>query len=221
VRVAIEVQISTLTMETKPLRTSLAMIANPARKQRRLALVVGCGVLLLAGSAWFGTFGFSSVCTHCGAMRYAKERQIPLTRITLFRTSSEHQTPVSVELFRSGAVSKHEHQWMFSSGTGNGVRCAIGQGRHIRPDVQSEAVASILNASHRFGEVQFRDRFVQLIFDPKTSESVYHLGFLAPTNDFTDAAEFRAWLDRETQFREDIRSADFGRSAVGPDPVLR
>jgi hypothetical protein len=176
------------------------MTANPTRRKRRTALVVGFAVLILAGSALFGAFGFSSVCTRCGSIRNTTEWQIPLTRVTLFRTSSEHETPVSAELLRSGAVSRHEHQWLFSSGGGNGVTCAIGQGRHIRPVVQSDSVASILAASQRFGEVQFRDRLVVLMFDPKTSEAVRGLGFSAPTNGFTDASEFRKWLGDETEY---------------------
>lgn len=180
------------------------MSTQPTRPKRRIALVVAVVALLLVGSAFFGEFGFSSVCTRCGAIRDTTEWQIPLTRIPMFRTSSERQTPVSTELLRSSVVAKHDHQWLFSSGAGNGVTCAIGEGRHIRPVVQSDGVASILDASQRFGEVQFRDRLVRLMFDPKTSEAVRGLGLSAPTNGFTDSTEFRSWLGRETEFFEDM-----------------
>lgn len=179
------------------------MAPTPTPRKRRIAPVLAAVGLLLSGSALFGAFGFSSVCTRCGAIRDSTEWQIPLTRITIFRTSSEHQTPVSTELLRSGVVSNHEHQWLFSSGGGNGVICAIGEGRHIIPVVESSGVAAILAAGQRFGEVQFRDRLVRFIFDSKTSEAVRVLGLSAPTNGFTDATEYHAWLSREAEFFDD------------------
>jgi len=84
------------------------------------------------------------------------------------------------------------------------VTCAIGEGRHIRPVVQSDGVASVLAAGQRFGEVQFRDRLVRLMFDSKTSEAVRGLGLCAPTNGFTDATEFHTWLSRETEFFDEM-----------------
>lgn len=83
------------------------------------------------------------------------------------------------------------------------MTCAIGEGRYIRPVVQSDGVASVLAASQRFGEVQFRDRLVRLMFDSKTSEMVRVLGRSAPTNGFSDASEFRIWLGRETEYFEE------------------
>lgn len=180
------------------------MSTKPTRLKRRIAFVIPILALFLICSIFFGAFGFSSICTRCGAIRDTTDWQIPLTSVTLFRTSSERQTPVSAELLRSNVVVKHDHQWLFISGAGNGVTCAIGEGRHIRPVVQSDGVASILDASERFGEVQFRERLVRLMFDPKTSEVVRGLGFSAPTNGFTDAAEFRSWLGRNRDFFEDM-----------------
>ena len=84
------------------------------------------------------------------------------------------------------------------------MTCALGQGRHIRPVVQSEGVAFILDASKRFGEVQFHARLVRLMFDPKTSNAVHGLGLNTPTNGFSDATEFRSWLGREAEFFEDM-----------------
>ena len=173
---------------------------NDARSPRRGALIVGVIVLLLAGSSIFGAFGSSSVCNRCGKIRDTRRWEIPLTRVALFSTSSEHETPVSMELVRSGTISEHEHEWLFSSGGGNGVTCALGEGRHIRPAVQSEGVASILATSRRFGEVQFRDRLVKLMFKPKTAEAVRFLGIDVPSVGFTDASEFHKFLDDKMEY---------------------
>jgi hypothetical protein len=141
-------------------------------KRKKRFLIVGASVLLIAlvASALFGRFGFTSVCSRCGEIRDTTEWQIPLTSVTVFSPSSEHTSPVSTALTTSGIVAAHEHQWLFCQGGGNGVTCAIGEGRHIRPVVQSDAVAAIIAASQRFGETQFRDRLLRALFDPKTSE---------------------------------------------------
>ena len=81
--------------------------------------------------------------------------------------------------------------------------CALGEGRYIRSVVQSDGVAAILDASQRFGEIQFRDRLILLMFDPKTSEAVRVLGFNVPTNGFTNVTGFRAWLGDKTESFED------------------
>jgi hypothetical protein len=172
-----------------------------------LFIVLGCiacatilGLFMYQG----GPFSYSSVCSRCGIVCHTTKWQLPGTRFTVFDQSSERDTPVSLSLRADGIVGPHSHQWLFAQGGGNGVRCALGEGRYIRPALESEGVASILYASQRFGEIKFRDRLVRLMFDPKTSQAVRDLGFSAPTNRFIDATEFRAWLDRETEFFDEM-----------------
>jgi hypothetical protein len=169
------------------------------RKKRFVVVGVSIAIIALVASALFGAFGFTSVCSRCGAIQDTTEWQIPLTSITLFRHSSEHASAVSTVLTSSGLVAPHEHQWLFCAGAGNGVTCAIGEGRHITPVVQSDGVAAVIAASHRFGETQFRDRLLRALFDPKTSEAVRGLGMSVPTNGFPDASAFHAWLSQETE----------------------
>jgi hypothetical protein len=178
------------------------MSATP--KAKRVALVVAIiGLVSLAVCATVGAFGFSSVCTRCGAIRETTEWQIPLTSINVFQHSSEHATLVSAALVKGGIITKHEHLWLFSQGGGNGIRCALGEGRHIRPVVESEGVATVIAASQKFSELQFRDRLLHAMFDPKTSEAVRRLGMNAPTNGFSDASVFRLWMTQETESFEE------------------
>ena len=115
----------------------------------------------------------------------------------------EHTTPVSATL--NGIVGEHQHHWLFSPGGGPGIRCALGPGHFITPAVKSEQVAAILEASQRFGELQFRDRLVNALFDPKTSEAVRRLSMSAPTKGFPEISLFRAWQAQETNsFEETI-----------------
>jgi hypothetical protein len=180
------------------------MSTTPNRRKRIAVAFAIVAVAVLAASALFGRFYFTSVCSQCGAIRDTTEWQIPLTRISVFRHSSEHASPVSIVLSSGGIVPAHEHQWLFCQGGGNGVTCAIGEGRHIRPVVESDGVAAVIAASQRFGDLQFRDRVLHALFDPKTAEAVRILGANAPTNGFPDVSVFRAWLAQETEFFDEM-----------------
>lgn len=63
----------------------------------------------------------------------------------------------------------------------------------------------MIAASQTFGEVQFRDRLLRALFDPKTSEAVRSLGMSVPTNGFPNAPAFRTWVSQETElFNETV-----------------
>jgi hypothetical protein len=173
------------------------MSATPKRRTKIAVASAIAALVVLIASATFGSFGYSSVCGRCGAIRETEEWQIPLTSIAIFRHSSVHASAVSTVLERNGIVSNHDHQWLFSQGGGNGVRCAIGEGRHIRPVVESDGVGAVIAASQRFGEFQFRDRVIHALFNPKTSEAVRGLGMSVATNGFPDASAFRSWLSHK------------------------
>lgn len=178
-------------------------MSAPPNSRKRFA--IACTIVAAVGltvTALFGRFGFTSVCSRCGAIRETTDWQIPLTSLTVFSHSSEHASPVSAVLTSSGIIAVHEHKWLLCQGGGNGVRCAIGEGRHIRPAVQSDGVAAVIAASQRFGELQFRDRVLRALFDPKTAEAV--CGLCTPTNGFVDASAFRLWLSRETESFDDM-----------------
>lgn len=174
------------------------MSTTPHRLKKIAVAFAIVALVVLAASALFGRFGFTSVCSQCGAIRDTTDWQFPLTSVTVFSHSSEHASPVSTVLTSSGIVATHQHQWLFCQGGGNGVKCAIGGGRHIKPVVESDDVAAIISASQRFGELQFRDRLLHALFDLKISEAVRGLGMNAPTNGFSDAPAFHAWLARES-----------------------
>lgn len=166
-----------------------------------------CGIIVLVviiASATFGAFRYSSVCTTCGAIQNTTEWQIPLTTIGIFHHSSQRPTSVSTTLLRSGVVGMHEHQWLFSQGGGNGVRCAIGGGRHIAPVVQSGGVAAVIAASQQFGVLQLRDKLLHALFDPRTSEAVRVLGANVPTNGFPNASALHAWVEQEMEIFDEM-----------------
>src|SRR4051794_30310553 len=118
----------------------------------RMRAGVVCAIIPLVASTMFGAFRYTSLCGQSGAIQDTSECQSPLIHITLFRHSSSHAAPVSAVLTSNRIVAPHQHQWLFCQGAGNGVTCAIGSGRHIRPAVQSNGVAAVIEATQRFGE---------------------------------------------------------------------
>lgn len=119
--------------------------------------------------AFFGAFGYSSVCSRCGAVRQTTEWQIPRTSIPILSRSSVRQTPVSLSMTTNRIAPPHGHQWVFAQGGGNGVRCALGRARLVRSTVESSQVAQLLTALERYGERGFRDKVLTNLFDDSTT----------------------------------------------------
>lgn len=171
------------------------------RSPRRWLTCGAIGLALIA--ALYGHYGYRSVCSQCGLMHWNHEWQIPFTRVTLIRHSSDLDTPVYQALRRAGLVPKHDHQWNYIAGGGNGVACAIGRGQRIYPSATSDAVAQLIQAAGDFGEVEFRDKVVRELFNPDTSVEVCSLGVRVPTNGFTQVSELQAWIAKYEELFDD------------------
>jgi hypothetical protein len=169
----------------------------------RKASILGLAFLivvsvLVAGSVMQGYFGYHSVCRKCGVIRYTREWDFPFTFRTLFWHSSIQATPVSRALASTGVVGPHRHEWMFGHGRGS-RSSASGPALLMLNTVESEGLARVFEACARFGETQFRDRLLQLAFDPDLSEIARGVGVVAPTNGFSAASEFHEWAARQTE----------------------
>jgi len=103
-----------------------------------------------------------------------------------------------------GLVASHQHQWLFCQGSGNGILCAIGKGRHVLPAVKSQEVAALIEAGQKFGELAFRGQVVAALLDPNTAPLVYDLGFSVPQSGFSNKAEFEKWLGENKPLFEEM-----------------
>lgn len=171
------------------------------QKQRWLA--IGAFAVLAAGLTFTlmaGPFRYLSVCDRCGASRLTADWQLPLTSFTVFSRSTEKESPLSRVLLTNGIVAAHSHHWLFASGGGNGVRCAIGQGSHIRPAAESEEFAATVLALHKRQQIAFRDRILRGALDPDTSRLFQGLSFdgaMSPTEMQRWIAEQGRYLDED------------------------
>lgn len=151
-------------------------------------------------------FRYSSVCDKCGALRHTTDWRFPLTRVTVFTYSTESDSPLSRALLTNTIVPAHGHHWLFAQGGGNGVRCAIGQGRHIRPAAESEEFAALVLAMHQRGQLSFRDRVLRGVFDPDTSHLFRGLSFRAPKVTMS-AAEIQGWITEQSEYLDEVLAA--------------
>jgi hypothetical protein len=118
-----------------------------------------------------GPFSFVSFCTTCGLRKFTTEWQLPGPRIPVFSKSMHQHTPLSELLQTNNIVAVHGHIWSFAQGGGNGVRCALGQGRYLT-SLQSSEVASLVEFVHRHRDYAFRDWIVTNALNPSTSEAI-------------------------------------------------
>jgi hypothetical protein len=165
---------------------------------------LAAGVLAVC-VAFFGAFGYSSVCSRCGAVRQTTEWQIPCTSIPIFSRSSVRQTPVSLSMTTNRIAPPHGHQWVFAQGGGNGVRCALGSAHMVRFTVESSEVAQLLAALERYGERGFRDKVLTNLFDDSTTHLVRTLS--VPSGGFTNAAQLHAWISEESEYFDEMVTA--------------
>lgn len=168
--------------------------------ERAAIIILVVAVATVAISATFGRYRYWMICDKCAMIQSRAEWHLPLTELFLYRHSQEKPTPVSRILLQDGIVAGHEHHWVFGTGGGNGIKCAIGLGRHIFPAAESEGVAAIIDASHRYGAHEFRDRVVGALLDPQRSDTVSSLQMIVPKGGFPNAEAFKGWMDKETPF---------------------
>ena len=139
---------------------------------RVFVLLGSCSLLALVALILLrGPFAFVSFCTSCGLRKFTTEWQLPETHIPVFSKSIHQHTALSALLQTNNIVLLHRHTWSFAQGGGNGVRCAIGQGRYLT-SLQSSDVTSLVEFAHRHRDYPFRDLIVTNALNPNTSEAI-------------------------------------------------
>ena len=163
-------------------------------RRRKTAVAACAATALWILLAWVnGPFRYGSVCDRCGALQSTTEWRLPFTGLPVFAHSTESETPLSRVLMTNGIVSSHAHHWLFGHGSGNGVKCAIGPGRHVSPTAASEDFATLVLMLHRNGQSELQGRVLSGAFDPRTSRMVGCLAVDAPPAT-ASAEELQAWF---------------------------
>ena len=187
-----------------------------AKKFTGLALLA----VALGACVLFGTYGYASVCGNCGVIRRTTEWQIPFTPIAYWRSESVSQTPFSKALAKQQLVTCKQHNWLFAHGSGNGVGCEIGEGRHLSSAVGSPAVAGFVEAVNRYQGPHEAQRWVKLLLNPDQSLRTYAaiFGSGAPDAGFDSQSAFDLWWRGNREFLAEIlkQSNDAGTGRATP-----
>ena len=165
---------------------------------KSFAITVGC-FLVMGGAiiVWPYRFYSDSICSRCGASKRSTEWQFPHSQAAFFTHSTVAQTPLSSYLTTAGIAGPHAHRWLFGHGGGNGVRCALGDGDHLRSAVWSTTVPRLLASSRLYGDSEQAAKLVNFTFDPELSRAVLSLATMMPTNDFASKAAYDAWMSEQ------------------------
>lgn len=131
-----------------------------------------CALGFVFAIAWFnrGFFHETHICTHCGAMQETRRvLWIPFPEI--------RQTPLSIYQNSLASSSSHSHQWLFASGGGGMIRCAIGNGRHLYTAVLTEQSTAALKVIRQQRDDATANLWTRRLLDPETSVAVSTLLF--------------------------------------------
>jgi hypothetical protein len=121
-----------------------------------LGATAGSLLLLIAVYAWPFAYVSVFVCRDCGRIMHTSAHQIPFTEFAFFTRQDISSSPMSEALRTNAAVGEHQHQWVFTGGSGNGVLCRLAHDRQLgivaNNDIYAHGISALmaeLNGSQR------------------------------------------------------------------------
>ncbi len=127
-------------------------VLSVAMKRRTKFILTGIALVVALGAALFGAFRFSSVCGHCGLLRQTTRWQVPCVELTLWETHAVSRNDFSDFAGRHGRTADQPHQWLFATGGGNCITCAIGAGRYLWPTIHHSDTRRLLELCFQVDE---------------------------------------------------------------------
>ena len=155
--------------------------------------------LVLVACVWPGRFGYSSVCSLCGLESRNTEIHFGLFETRFAPTQQLETNAMAAVLLNRPELLNHQHTWVFATGGGAGVKCAIGHGRHLWQAVHSTTVATFLEVLGSAKETNSLWRWRDRLLDPKQSRTAVSAIEYAGE----DRKEAQSWpMAAEATFRE-------------------
>lgn len=131
-------------------------------------ILLSVGLVGLTLWVLLGTFRGNYVCAHCGATKSSLDLQIPFTDFTVCTLGSTYSYTFGETLVARGLVDPHPHNWLFCTGLGNGIGCALGRGRYIESRCRPETL-KFLDDTILFQSKTVAQKWLVLIFEPQNS----------------------------------------------------
>lgn len=151
-----------------------------------------CGLIFFFW--WPFTFYWVEVCGECGAMRQSSARQLPMVPISFWTWHHESGTPLSQQV--TPVVGVHTHRWSFVHGSGNGVFCAIGEGRHAASLTRNADVLTFLQETERYRSQKEYRGWLNLVLSERHARSMRRWLELDPLKSGLTREEYEAWRQR-------------------------
>lgn len=162
------------------------------------------GFVVLIAWAWPRPFSYYSVCPVCAQTRLSTDwERIWSDHFTYRTTHRIKPTPVSLVLEKCRLIPQHEHQWLFGHGGGNGVKCAIGPGRHVRPTFESTNVAAFVEALVQHGDRQTQKKWLARMGKRELSHTFRMAVSSPPTGAYGSKDRFLEWLPEPEEYVAD------------------
>ena len=160
----------------------------------RVLTALGAVLLLSWTVSLMGIFSYGSVCGKCGALQSASEFRIGPMRIPVIWQQTTTETLSSRGLEKMGLGCGRQHVWLFASGGGAGVKCAIGPGRHIWWVSDSQELLEFLRCCRQFQETGTAASMLAAALSPKSSWDARCLMKTFPKSGFARKEDFRSWI---------------------------
>jgi hypothetical protein len=159
-----------------------------------LALSIALTCLPVLAIFW-GQFRYSSICPICGREQSSVEWQIPFTEIAYWHSHTISDTPLTATLVRAGAAGPHAHDWHFCHGGGNGVMCAIGDGRYLLPRVADPSLLESVQTTLQFETPRRQAELLTVLCDCRRANLIWTAASVAdfPPGQFSDLQAFARW----------------------------
>lgn len=156
-------------------------------------------ILVVISIFLWGAFTYESICTTCGAEESATDWQIPFTTITCWHSSSVHPTPLSTYLNSHSLTPPHTHTFLFATGAGNGVMCALGKGHYITRAATSKQLPDFLDLVRRTDGGVGADVWTKRLLDPNESDKATMLIQLFNPSPATTLQQYQQWKNENSE----------------------
>jgi hypothetical protein len=181
-------------------RTEATIVLKKFFVRFRLTLLLVGTVLVF--SILFGTYRSNSICDVCGASLEETQFQVIFVGLPFWITSREVSTPLSAAAMSNGWCPPHKHTWLFASGSGNGIMCSIGQGRHIRNAAMNDDWVKFLSAVDQYRDKATAIQWMKESLVPSQTMQTIVISGTLPEKGFADQAAFERWWKDVAIYRE-------------------
>jgi hypothetical protein len=173
-----------------------AVLSTGKLRIRIIVLIVI--VLIVFYLIFIGPFSSVSVCRICGAEKIS-------TKLFGIEHDTEKTTPLSAFVTEKHIAGEHNHIWLFGQGSGGGVMCAIGEGRHLFWTIDNKGVVSFLDLVNTYDGKEQARAYLERFLNPDRMLDAREFSLSKEEEiELNSKEKFDKWLSgKEKAYKED------------------